>query len=368
VTPAGEKAFGRRPYLQRVTAQGAMVVWTGAAASGGSVSVATPEGTIVARAEAAVDTTAPLGVERAQWIATLDGLSPGTRYCYDIRQSEAGGHHAQTLLYGGTFVTPPPPGAGAPVRALVFGDSGEGGADQRALFAQMQTFPFDLMLHTGDIAYDDGTLADFESKFFGVYAPLLTDAPVFPISGNHDYRTADAAPFRQVFALPENGGPDGRERWYSFDWGDVHFVALDTEKIGDAQAAWLAADLEANRLPWTIVYGHRPPYSSGEHGGDALFQRTFVPILDAHGVDLVLSGHEHHYERFRPQAGITYLVTGGGGRGVRSVGSGPTTAFSEAVIHCIVVEVEGPTLSLHAIDGVGREFDSTTIQKPTALN
>jgi acid phosphatase type 7 len=249
------------------------------------------------------------------------------------------------------------------VRAVVFGDSGEGGSDQLALLRQMQTLRHDLMLHTGDIAYDSGTLADFESKFFGVYAPMLSKAPMFPTSGNHDYETADAAPYRQVFTLPENGGPEGHERWYSFDWGDVHFVALDTERIGEAQATWLAADLTANQLPWTIVYGHRPPHSTGEHGDTALFQQVFVPILEAHGVDLVLAGHDHHYERFLPQAGVTYVVTGGGGRGTRGVSGGPLTAFAEGVIHCVVVEVAGDALSVHAIDGVGREFDSVVIDK-----
>jgi len=361
-TATGHAVVARRPYLQRVTAHGAVLVWTASGATGGTVVVTTPEGAPVAEAPASLDASAPLSGGLAQWTATIDGLSPGTTYCYELQRG------GETLMHAGGFASAPAPGTGARVRTLVFGDSGEGGSDQRALYAQLETIPFDLMIHTGDIAYDHGSLGDFESKFFGVYARLLGRAPIFPASGNHEYDTAEAAPFRQVFVLPENGGPDGRERWYSFDWGDVHFVALDTERTGAEQAAWLEADLAANRLPWTVVYGHKPPHSTGDHGDDAGFRQFFVPILEAHDVDLVLSGHDHHYERFTPQNGVLYVVSGGGGKGTRDVSGGPITAFAEAVIHCVVVEVQGDTLTLHAIDGVGREFDSAVIQKAAAVS
>ena len=203
------------------------------------------------------------------------------------------------------------------MRFIAFGDSGGGGSDQTALRDQMATVPFDFMIHTGDIAYDGGTRAAFEERFFRVYADFLKYFPVFPASGNHEYDTEDAAPFREVFVLPENGGPEGIERWYSFDWGDVHFVALDSERTGPVQAAWLDADLTANQLPWTIVYWHKPPFSSGEHGSDGASRAHFVPILEKHKVPLVLNGHDHDYERTTPQNGVTYVVTGGGGIGVR---------------------------------------------------
>jgi hypothetical protein len=362
MTEPGQAVIARDPYLQRVTAQAATLVWTAEGASGGSVVVTTPDGAPVAEAPAAIDASAPLPGGHAQWTAAIDGLDPATTYCYELRRG------GEPLLRNGTFTSAPAPGTGARVRALVIGDSGEGGSDQRALSAQLETMPFDLMVHTGDIAYDNGTLAEFERNFFDVYAPLLGRAPVFPASGNHEYDTADAAPFRAVFALPENGQPAGRERWYSYDWGDVHFVALDTERTGAAQAAWLEADLAANRLPWTIVYGHKPPHSTGEHGDDPLFNKFFVPVLEAHRVDLVLAGHDHHYERFRPVNGVNYVVSGGGGKGTRPVSGGPLTAFGEDVIHAVVVEVHGDTLTLHAIDAVGREFDSAVIQKAAAVS
>jgi hypothetical protein len=129
------------------------------------------------------------------------------------------------------------------------------------------------------------------------------------------------------------------------------------------QAAWLDADLRSNHLPWAIVYGHKPPYSSGQHGGDVLFQELFVPVLEKHHVPLVLAGHDHDYERFHPQKGIAYVVTGGGGRGVRAMGRSPMTAYGEPVLHLLLITVENDTLSLHAIDGAGREFDGAVIHR-----
>jgi 3',5'-cyclic AMP phosphodiesterase CpdA len=242
----------------------------------------------------------------------------------------------------------------------VWGDSGYGGSDQATLFDQIMTVPFDFVLHAGDLAYDEGTRGQFERTVFNVYAPLLREFAMFPVSGNHEYETEEAAPYLESFVLPENGD---HERYYSFDWGDVHFVGLDTERIGATQAQWLDADLMRNRLPWTIVLGHRPPYSSGEHGGDGDFIRHFIPVLEKYQVPLVLSGHEHQYERTRVRNGVTYIVTGGGGRGTRPVGSSSFTAFAEAVIHFLFVEVRGNRLVLHAIDGVGREFDQTVIER-----
>jgi 3',5'-cyclic AMP phosphodiesterase CpdA len=246
------------------------------------------------------------------------------------------------------------------VRFAALGDSGSGGADQRAVFEQMMTVPFDLVVHTGDLAYDSGTATEFDRTVFQPYSRMLRSFAIYPVTGNHDYATSRGAPFLRSFVLPENGDT---ERWYSFDWGDVHFVGLDTEQIGSRQAEWLDTDLMSNRLPWTVVYGHRPPFSSGDHGSDGNFRKYFVPLLEKYQVPLVLNGHDHHYERTNVLNGVTYVVTGGGGRGTRSVGHSSFTAFSEAVIHFVFVEVAGSRLVLHAIDGTGREFDQALIER-----
>jgi hypothetical protein len=347
--------FARTPYLQRVGAGSAELAWVSPADPDLSVVVSAMDGAVLANPLAAKDPSATLGTDAAQWLAPLAPLAPNTVYCYDVK---SGSSVSERL----GFRTAPAAGSGAPVRFIAFGDSGGGGDDQTTLRDQMATVPFDFMLHTGDIPYGGGTRAAFEERFFGVYADYLKYFPVFPASGNHEYDSDDAAPFREVFVLPENGGPDGIERWYSFDWGDVHFVALDSERTGPVQAAWLDADLTANQLPWTIVYWHKPPFSSGEHGSDSGPRTYFVPILETHKVPLVLNGHDHDYERTTPQNGVTYVVTGGGGIGVRSVGSSSFTAFSDAVIHFVYVTVAGNELALHAIDGLGQEFDSLVIR------
>jgi 3',5'-cyclic AMP phosphodiesterase CpdA len=243
----------------------------------------------------------------------------------------------------------------------VFGDIGEATGDTFAVAEQLHSVDFDLALLTGDVGYKSGLLAEFEQHFFDVYPDLFEHVPFYPASGNHDYRTADAGPFRQAFALPENGGQMGKELWYSFDWGNVHFVSLDTEQVGEAQAEWLEADLAANQLPWTIVMGHRPPYSSGHHGGNDLVRRHFVPLFEQYGVQLALFGHDHSYERTEEIDGVAYIVTGGGGVGTRPVGSSSYTEFSLAVSHFVYVQVEGDQLTAWAIDATGQVFDTMQI-------
>jgi acid phosphatase type 7 len=347
----------RRPYLQRATDVSAQVVWTAdLQLAGAEVAVTGPGGAPVLIAPAVRDDSARPATGAVQWTAALSGLEPDTTYCYQLL--EAGG-----AVHGGRFRTAPRPGTGTPVRFVAIGDSGTGSADQRAVRDQLKSVPFDLMVHLGDIAYETGTAMQLERNFFEIYAELLEDVPVFPASGNHEYETDDAAPFREAFVLPENGGRAGLERWYAYDWGDVHFVVLDTERVGPLQAQWLDADQAANRLPWTIVYLHRPPYSSGEHGSHGDVRRFFVPLFVKHQVPLVLAGHDHDYERSKPLDGVTYLVSGGGGRGTRKVGRSSFTAFAESVCHFLYVTVAGDQLTVHAIDGTGQEFDSLQIRR-----
>jgi predicted phosphodiesterase len=336
----------RAPYLQELTDTSAIVALSAPTSKGLTVEVTTPDGADVLTTAVTTETNAgPDGV--ATLTASLSGLSPETTYCYAIPgiTERAGFTTASSSM-------------DAPVRFLAFGDSGDGSGEQQAVFEQMQTVPFELVLHLGDLAYESGAPTEIQANYFNVYSAMIRSFPVYPVAGNHDYATDSAQPLRQAFVLPSNGR---EERWYSFDRGPVHFVGLDTEQISDEQAQWLEQDLQTNQLPWTIVFGHRPPFSSGEHGGSAEFRQYFVPVLERHHVDVVLSGHEHDYERFKPMGGIEYVVSGGGGRGTRPVGASSTTAFSEAVLHFLYGEVQGSRLTLHAIDGVGREFDQAVV-------
>lgn len=346
----------RSPYLQEVTESSADVLFTAAGGEAVTIDVTRPDGSLVASVSAERDPSAVLSGTTWQGVVRLTSLEPNTLYCYAL----------QGLTERAGFRTAPSAASTDPVRFIAFGDSGTGSSYQYAVERQMFTVPFDLVLHTGDVAYDNGTLDQLEHGYFHVYPEISRTFPAFLVAGNHDYATEQAAPFRQAFALPENGRPSpaGVERWYSFDWGRVHFVGLDTERIGPEQAAWLDQDLGATTQPWKIVFGHRPPFSSGEHGSNQAFQQYFVPAIERHRVALVLNGHDHDYERTVPINGTIYVVTGGGGEGTRSVGSSSFTAFSVETLHFVSVEVYDKELLLHAIDGTGVEFDTARIPVP----
>jgi hypothetical protein len=353
VTLAGS-VIARQPYLQQVTTSSAIVGWVTVAPEGEHVDVTLPDGSPVTSAFAELERGVVRSAGESQMWARLDGLEPDTIYCYEVA-------NGSPLNSRTGFRTAPAADSTRPIGILAFGDSGGGGSDQHALLEQMFEFPYQLIVHTGDVAYDDGTIAQFEANVFGVYAELFRNLPFFPAAGNHDHNSPDAAPFRSVFALP--GASAETETWYSYDWGRIHFAALDTEADYATQMAWLDADLAASDLPWKIVYLHKPPYSSGEHGSDSRLRDLLAPIAERHGVQLVLAGHDHDYERMIPQNDVAYVVTGGGGRGTRNVGASSFTAFSAEVIHFVYLEVGVDELVLHAIDGNGTEFDSMVVSR-----
>jgi hypothetical protein len=343
----------RQPYLQQLTSRGTLLGWVTGKPANDVVTVTEADGLKPRIWPGVIEDLALRSSGEKQMWSTVDQLEPDQVYCYQV-SNDAG---AMTTRTG--FKTAPSPDSDAPVRFLAFGDSGGGGSDQYALLEQMYTVPYDLIIHTGDVAYDDGTIGQYEDNVFGVYADLFRHIPFFPAAGNHDYKTMNGAPFREVFALPGTSG----EKWYSFDYGRVHFVALDTESDYSTQAKWLDEDLAASTAPWKIVYMHKPPYSSGAHGSDLSLRNKLAPVLRRHGVQLVLSGHDHNYERMLPQSGVAYVVTGGGGIGTKAVGNSTFTAFSEDVIHFVYVEVGVDVLVLHAIDATGREFDSMVVPR-----
>jgi predicted phosphodiesterase len=350
-TTYGAQRVKRQPYLQQVTAATATLGWVTTEPAGEQVQLSQPPASAMSVAPATVEDYALRSAGENQMWSPVERLEPATVYCYQLADD------TQALTTPTGFKTAPSPDSDEPVRFMAFGDSGGGTSDQYALLEQMYTVPFDLMIHTGDVAYDSGTIGQYEDNVFGVYADLFRNIPFMPASGNHDYGTLQGAPFREVFNLP------GDEKWYSYDWGRVHFVALDTEADYSTQAQWLEQDLAATTLPWKIVYMHKPMYSSGVHGSDSSLRSKIAPVAEKYGVQLILAGHDHNYERINPQNGIAYVVTGGGGIGTRSVGTSSFTALAEDVIHFVYVEVGVDELVLHTIDATGREFDSMVVPR-----
>ncbi len=154
-------------------------------------------------------------------------------------------------------------------------------------------------------------------------------------------------------------------RWYRAEVGNVLFIGLDSnDSENPSQVAWLDATLAASEAEWTIVALHHPPFSAGVHGSDAEAREAFVPIFERHGVDLVLAGHDHDYQRSVPIGETTYVVSGAGAK-VRKTGTADFTAASAATLHFVEVAVWDDRLQLRAV-GLDGVFDSATIDRSAA--
>ena len=382
-TPAA-LSIARGPYLQQVTDISAIVVWTTATLGNGQIRYTPAAGgaqvstTAIARIFPASYTG--LSADFYQYEAQLTGLSASTAYSYDVFMNGT-----DVTAGRDTFTTAPQSGNGT-VRFIAFGDSGVGSTQQSQLAARMAADTFNLALHTGDVAYGSSagvgapSYPEYDAWVFGVYAPWMRTHPFFPSIGNHDEESANARPYRDVFVLPDMAAtstyPDNAERYYSFDYGPIHFVALDTELAlldpgrRQVQLSWLDADLAATTQPWKIVFFHRSPYSSGaDHGSMLDVRQAFSPIFEKRGVQLVLSAHDHDYERSIPWrefvangSFVTYVVTGGGGGPLYSVGTSPWTAASASVYHYVRATVSGCGLTLEAVRIDGTVIDQASLR------
>ncbi len=270
----------------------------------------------------------------------------------------------------------------SPISFLIFGDSGTGSPKQKELAKTMLNFPFDFILHTGDLAYPDGTTKQLDDNFFSIYKAHLARARFYPTPGNHDYLTQNLSPYLLRFDLPKQAlRPIDNKRYYSFDAGNIHFIALDTntslnqvsDKYPDDMSDWLIADLKkSSHSTWKIIFFHHPPYSSGkQHGGDLRVRNILVPIFEKYGVDLVFSGHEHNYERTCQiktdqcsSAGVVYIVTGGGGGSVYDFGQPQYfTASRSAQYHFVSASVSECEFSSQAINIEGKVIDTFSLDK-----
>jgi acid phosphatase type 7 len=256
----------------------------------------------------------------------ITGLTPATRYYYGVGYSSqlvatGANHFMETLPIEGT------PGS---YRFWVVGDAGMGNANQRAVRDSYLNFNngghADGWIMLGDNAYESGFDSEYQAGLFeNMYEQILENTVAWPSPGNHDYNNhlpfSPAPAYYNIFTLPaqgEAGGiPSGTEKYYSWNFGNVHFISLDSydesRSPSGPMAQWLIQDLEANTLPWVIAYWHHPPYTKGSHDSDNPFliidpelpqmRENIVPILEQYGVDLVLNGHSHCYER-------SYLING----------------------------------------------------------
>ena len=345
----------REPYVQGVTASSAVICWVSQHPGSGVVEYGkTPE---LGRKE-----TDPR--VRRRHVVALAGLDPGSTYHY--RVEGVGGPSPM-----GCFRTAPVDDDSRFSFAVV-GDSGSGGKGQLAVAALLERLRPDLVLHTGDVVYPAGQERHYDRRFFAPYRNLIKTVPLFPVLGNHDVRKGNGAAFLENFH-PPLGSPGSTKRYYSFDWGNTHFVALDSELYNgdrgsdpERQKDFLEQDLAASRKRWKVAFLHRSPYGSSRHGGDGRVREDLEPLFVKHEVDLVFSGHDHVYERTVPITGVTYVVSGGGGRRLYPAGNGELTASSVSAHHAVLVRVSGSRLLLETLEVGGKVVDRLELYQPHA--
>jgi acid phosphatase type 7 len=281
---------------------------------------------------------------RDNWTAELGELRLGRKYFYRVRGN------GQTLAEGFASTRQP---RGRKVRFVSFGDNSYGDISDRAIAYYTYRQNPDFVMNCGDNVYESGTDDEYERYFFPVYnsdvaapragAPLLRSVPFYTVIANHDVpdkdadgheiadfkRNPDALAYYTAMHLPLNGpetpayqtpvmGPTGaidtfrgcagprfpRMANYSFDYGDVHFQCLDSNRYVDPNDArlqrWIAADLANTDAIWRFVIFHHPPFNVGAEHYEAQHMRVLAPLFESHQVDFVLSGHEHNYQRARP--------------------------------------------------------------------
>jgi len=294
----------------------------------------------------------------------VTGLEPATEYSFDL---EAGAAKFRTARRDGV------------VRLLAFGDSGSQDPQQKILADRMEQETVDLVLHTGDLAYPAGAHEDLVNGYLAVYRAMMSRLPFFAAPGNHDYATEDAAPFLALHEAPECRVPEkDRGRYYSFDWGGVHFISLDSNRpLLDAvegkgeMLRWLEQDLQrASGAFFKIAFFHHPPYAGGpnqEHVMTQLARRHLAPILERHGVQLVLTSHEHSYQRSHPIRngarveaghGAVYVTSGGGGAMLYPVYPMEQVALGVSAHHYLRLEISGAKLKLEAVGIDGDILDT----------
>ena len=243
------------------------------------------------------------------------------------------------------------------VRFLVVGDTGTGTNQQlqlaKVMFRYRQVFPYQFALMVGDNMYGGEKAADYKKKFEDVYRPLLDQKVKFYAAlGNHDESNQR---FYEFFNM------EGQE-YYHFNKGNVSFYALNSNYMDKKQVAWLDNKLGTDTSEWKIAFFHHPPYSSGgKHGSDAKLREIIEPLFVKYGVNVVFAGHEHFYERIKPQKGIYYFISGSGGKlrkGDVKEGSPLTAKAYDRDMSFMLVEVNDRQLHFQVISRAGETVDA----------
>jgi acid phosphatase type 7 len=309
----------RGPYLQQATPTSIIIKWQTNIATNTKVNYNT---TLPTLSSSTTNTVSSTNHE-----IKITGLQPYTKYYYSIGSTTSTLVAAASDLF---FRTMPNYGQKGDYRFWAIGDAGTGDNNQRDTRNAFVTYNnnrnIDGWIWLGDNAYNGGFNSEYQSNVFSnnTYENQLKNTVVWPAAGNHDYNNhipfSPSPAYLDIFSLPSNGEcggvPSSSEKYYSYNYGNIHFIVLESYDESRAStgtmATWLQADLNANTQPWVIAYWHHPPYTKGSHNSDNSsfldgelvdMRQNIIPILEAKGVDLVLNGHSHVYER-------SYLLDG----------------------------------------------------------
>jgi hypothetical protein len=304
----------RGPYLQLSTMESMLIRWR--------TNIYTPSYFKYSKAGADIEIILSDATLKTEHAFNITGLLPGTKYLYQIGNF-ADSFTPPTTTEDYYFYTSPKESFSDTIRAWILGDCGTANENQRnvrdAYYNFSQDFRTDMILFLGDNAYINGTDLEYQYALFeDMYEDILQNTVSFSCIGNHDGHTADSnsqwGPYYDIFNLPTNaeagGVPSGTEAYYSYNYGNIHFIVLDSYEtdrgINSPMYNWLDYDLSQSLSDWNVALWHHPPYTKGSHNSDIStdsdgsmkeMRENFLPLIESYGVDLVLSGHSHSYER-----------------------------------------------------------------------
>ena len=308
----------RGPYLQKGTSTSIVIKWRTEYETVSTVNYGTSLGEL--------NRTKQDNTPKTDHEITIDGLNPNTKYYYEITNLDYPNVIQDSNMF---FKTAPEIGTKQFVRAWILGDPGTGNTNQRNVRDQYYNYvntaatnpdQTDMMLFLGDNAYQDGTDEEYQTRMFDIYSDMLKKSVAWSTMGNHDAGSASSTTqsgvYYDIFNFPtegEVGGvPSNTEAYYSFDYGNIHFIVLDSHELynDSTQMSWCLSDIQETTQDWIVALFHHPIYSKGSHDTDNTseyrsfeMRENFQPILEENGVDLILNGHSHAYER-------SYFVNG----------------------------------------------------------
>jgi len=347
-------AFYITPYLQNVTPTSITVMWETAEVSQGTVEFGRD-----GRYDQSISEAKPVKIHEVR----LVGLETGTSYSYRVPSADG-------AFFEAGFTTAPKPGT-ADWRLVVYGDNRSNPDTHRRNVEQIMKLKPGIILNSGDLVARGSVYEQWKAQYFDPLRGLAEYVPIFPCLGNHEQ---NADHYYNYTSVPNENG----EVYYSFDYANAHIISLNSNtrdapyQRGEAQTEWLIEDLKANQdKEWIIVFFHHPLFRCHPTRGITGQRWVWQPIFEEYGVDLVVNGHDHYYQRTYAigsysgidRKGVYHLISGGGGAGTYPIVPKIHAAARRRVHHITVMDVMGDRIIGRAIDIDGTIFDSFVLDK-----